>query len=177
MSASQFIVDASKPLAAYSERLLKDVGPHNYSRKPTWGLGGEMIDCNHPAFVFGHLALYPERVIQMCGHDGSKAAAPAGFADLFEDKKPCLDDPHGTIYPSLETITSAYFSSMDLARQAVARLSEADLAKPNPSPNEGARRTFPTVGALANFLLGAHVAIHLGQVSTWRRAMGLPSAN
>jgi hypothetical protein len=33
----------------------------------------------------------------------------------------------------------------------------------------------PTIGAVANFLLSAHHMMHLGQVSAWRRAVGLGS--
>jgi hypothetical protein len=33
----------------------------------------------------------------------------------------------------------------------------------------------PTVGAAVNFMLGGHLQMHLGQVSAWRRAMGLGS--
>jgi hypothetical protein len=32
------------------------------------------------------------------------------------------------------------------------------------------------VGALVSFYLGGHVMNHVGQLSAWRRAMGLPSA-
>jgi hypothetical protein len=35
---------------------------------------------------------------------------------------------------------------------------------------------FPTIGGAVNFLLVGHVQMHLGQVSTWRRVMGLGSA-
>jgi hypothetical protein len=36
---------------------------------------------------------------------------------------------------------------------------------------------FPTVGGAVNFLCGGHNMMHLGQISTWRRAAGLGSAH
>lgn len=172
---TQIIVDSSKPLSGYTERLLKDVGAHNYARKPTWGIGGEIIDCNHAGFCIGHLAIYPARILTILGQDPAKAAPPAGFEDLFAAGKPCLDDPHATIYPAFDLIVTTYNRATEAARDAVAKVNDSELTKPN--PNEKSRATFPTVGLLVNFLLNNHVAMHLGQISTWRRAMGLPTAN
>jgi hypothetical protein len=38
------------------------------------------------------------------------------------------------------------------------------------------RDLFPTIGAAINFYLIGHVQVHLGQISAWRRGMGLPPA-
>ncbi|MBZ0172257.1 MAG: hypothetical protein K8E66_07760, partial [Phycisphaerales bacterium] len=35
---------------------------------------------------------------------------------------------------------------------------------------------FPTLSQLTNFILLGHSMMHLGQMSTWRRAIGLGSA-
>jgi hypothetical protein len=42
----------------------------------------------------------------------------------------------------------------------------------------GGRMTelFPTLGSLYNFYVGGHMMMHLGQISTWRRMMGLGAA-
>ena len=46
-----------------------------------------------------------------------------------------------------------------------------------PNPNEGRmKELFPTIGAAVTFYLGGHVQMHLGQISAWRRAMGLTAA-
>ena len=45
------------------------------------------------------------------------------------------------------------------------------------NPGEGRLRDMcPTIGAAVNFLMCAHTMVHLGQVSAWRRAVGLPPA-
>jgi hypothetical protein len=36
---------------------------------------------------------------------------------------------------------------------------------------------WPCIGAAFNFLLSGHVMVHMGQVSAWRRCMGLPAAS
>jgi hypothetical protein len=38
------------------------------------------------------------------------------------------------------------------------------------------REMFPTLGAVVAFYLGGHVMNHLGQLSAWRRCLGLPPA-
>ena len=47
------------------------------------------------------------------------------------------------------------------------------LAQENPI--EGFRSRAPTIGDAANFLMNSHAMFHLGQLSAWRRAMGLAS--
>lgn len=44
----------------------------------------------------------------------------------------------------------------------------------SPLPDERYREVFPTLGHAVLHILTVHTAIHLGQISAWRRAMGLP---
>ena len=48
------------------------------------------------------------------------------------------------------------------------------MAAPNRLPIRFLLRHLPTVGDLLAHLLTTHSAYHLGQLSTWRRAAGLP---
>jgi len=172
MGTAQFIHNAALRMRGYAERLLKDVPDHMYARKPTWGLGGKEIDTNHPAWVFGHLALYPPRIVQMLG--GSVEPPPAAFEPLFKNGAPCLDDPRGTVYPSMAAINAEFFRQTDAALAALAKATDKQLEAP--TPDETARKHFPTVGEMCLFMLNNHVAMHLGQISAWRRCMGLPPA-
>jgi hypothetical protein len=79
----------------YAEMLLKDVTPEMFARRPRLD-GGNLAAINHPAFCMGHLALYPAKVLGMCGLDPSHAAAPENWAALFEAGNECQDDPQGT---------------------------------------------------------------------------------
>ena len=43
-------------------------------------------------------------------------------------------------------------------------------------PNSGYFSKFPTAGAMLGFYVGGHFMIHIGQMSAWRRAVGLGPA-
>jgi hypothetical protein len=166
----QSIMPGARIVRGYAERLLKDVSAGQFARTPK--VEGTTIRINHPAFSYGHLALYPARMAGFLGLDHpALAAPPEGFEALFKDGTPCHDDPEGTIYPPMDRITEAFFSGMDLVLPLVAELPDERFAREMPDPNR--RERFPTVGAFATYLLLAHPQGHLGQVSAWRRCMGL----
>ncbi len=154
----------------YAEGLLKGVTPEMFRMKP------KGIDTNSAAFNFGHLAVYPERILEMIGR-ADLAKPDQRYVDLFSAGKPGLDDPDGTIYPPMNEITERFFSRYKVAVQAVLEVKDDSVwEKPNPTANENFRKMLPTIGGVVAFLLDGHCQSHLGQVSTWRRCMGLPSA-
>lgn len=154
----------------YAEGLVKDITPENFRRKP------KGIDVNSPAFNFGHLAVYPERILAMIGRE-ELALKDTTYADLFSAGKPGLDDPDGSAYPPMGEIMDRFFTRYGVAVEAVRGLrDESVLQKPNPSQNENFRKMLPTVGMVVAFLLDGHCQSHLGQVSAWRRCMGMGPA-
>jgi hypothetical protein len=169
---ADLIVPLSKFSFGLSEALLKDVPAAKFARLAT--PGGVKVESNHPAFVFGHLAIYPARLAEAMGVSVPGAVVPGTFVDLFAAGKPCLDDPEGTIYPTMDVITNAYWSGYRAILDAIVAADGAVLAKPH--PNEKLRDRFPSVGALATFLITSHIMMHLGQVSAWRRMMGMAPA-
>ncbi|MCC6425264.1 MAG: DinB family protein [Phycisphaerales bacterium] len=166
------ITHAAKRSRTYAERLLKDVRPDQFARKPI--VAGVPIDTNHPAFVYGHLALYPAKIAQMIGKDIPGIASPPGHEDLFKNGAPCQDDPLGTIYPGMDTLTRHYFNAYDTVIAAVSTLPDDIFARETPDPRY--REFMPLVGSITLFLLNNHVMVHLGQISAWRRCMGLGAA-
>jgi hypothetical protein len=165
---ADLIVRGSRVSVGMAERMLKDVTPPQFARKVS--IAGRTIDSNHPAFVFGHLSLYPFSVGQTAGF--SVPPPPPGFEDLFKSGKECRDDPGGTIYPAMDAITRYFFEAYKAAEPGIAALSDDRLNGPN--PREGRiREMFPTLGGLLMFSNTSHVMLHLGQVSAWRRGMGL----
>lgn len=165
----QTLAASAKMGRLYADRLLKDVTPDRFARKPV--IAGQVIDCNHPAFVFGHLALYPQRVLTLLGLDAAAAAVPASYTELFKAGAACQDDPQGTIYPSMKELVDTYARTMDAALDAMNRADPALADKPMP---EGS--FFPLVGTAISFYMNGHVMTHLGQISTWRRCVGLGAA-
>lgn len=173
MSMSGIITAGATRVKAYTERLTKDLGEHNFARLPRWGIGGEVIKCNHPAWIYGHLAVTNTMFVGMFGTQ-PPYTLPASYENLFKNGTTCMDDPTGNIYPPMREIMEYFNKSTDAFISAVAKASEAELDKP--TPDENTRKFFATLGELALFMLNNHAAIHSGQVSTWRRAMGLPAA-
>ncbi|MEQ9616578.1 MAG: DinB family protein [Phycisphaerales bacterium] len=129
------------------------------------------VDCNTPTFVLGHLAVYPDMILQMLGepHETNEQ-----YQNWFKHGVECQDDPDNTIYPPLSEVLARFKSRSEAAIAALEKADDELLASVN--PNENMRERLPTIGAMATFLLSAHVAFHLGQLSTWRRCMGLGSA-
>jgi hypothetical protein len=157
-------------LFRYAEGLLKDVSTEKVARLPEGKHGP--IQCNHPAFLYGHMSLYPAKTLALVGvTDG--ITDPAGFADLFAAGKECRDDPDGTIYPAMEVITSHFFNAHKKMFAQLAELTDEQLSQPHGIDSEFAKR-FPTRAAFASFMVGPHPFTHIGQMSVWRRCMGLP---
>jgi hypothetical protein len=170
-TTADIILAPARLTRMYADNLLKDIKPGMFARLAT--SNGKPVQSNHPAFVFGHLSVYPVKVATLLGQTG--AANPQKFEELFKDGKPCLDDPEGTVYPGMEAILNHYRAGHDAAAAMVARASEADLVKPNPAEGR-MKELFPTIGSAINFYLSGHPMSHLGQVSAWRRMVGIGPA-
>jgi hypothetical protein len=150
-----------------ADRLVKDIPPSLFGRMPAG------VKTNSPAFCFGHLAIYPDRLLELFGRtelmDGD-----ARFAELFEAGKECVDDPTGTVYPAMDVIMGRFRARHGVVLEVLGSVPDEVMTREN--PNEKARDRFPTIGALTAFLVGGHAMMHLGQVSAWRRMHGLGSA-
>lgn len=157
----------------YGETLLKDIKADQFARKPV--VNGKTIDCNHPAWVYGHLAMYAGRICEMTGIPAGPTAVPPGWDELFKNGTACIDDPTGTKYPKIETITRHYIDGYKYVISKLPEVDDAVFAKPNPMTGRMAEMA-PTLGGAIAFMMSGHPMSHLGQVSTWRRCVGLGSA-
>lgn len=173
MSNIGSMIAASADLGlVYAERLMKDVTPEVFPRFAS--VGGQVIQSNHPAFIYGHLSLYASNVITQVGGDASSVMPDKTYVELFSKDAQCVDDPQCDIYPPMDEVTKF---CIDGYRAASAALRDADddcFRAEN--PNEGMRAKFPTKGAMLGFYVGGHFMLHMGQLSAWRRAMGLGPA-
>lgn len=168
------MIDSSRRCRGYAEKLMVGIRPEQAARKPHFESAGALrvVDTNHPTFCFGHLSLYPAKMLALAGVDASVVAAPAGWAELFSAGVACQDDPEGKIYPAFAEVSGAFLKNMDAAYAALAKVDDAVLA--TPANNERYREFLSTTGIALNFVLNAHVMVHAGQVSAWRRCFGLP---
>jgi hypothetical protein len=156
----------------YAERLLKDITPDRFARFAN--VGGEVIQSNHPAFIYGHLSLYASRIIEQVGGDASQYKPSQAFVDCFSKDAQCVDDPDGSIYPPMDEVTQFCLAGYRAASEAMKSADDPCFFAEN--PNEAMRAKFPTNGAMLTFYVGGHFMMHMGQLSAWRRACGLGPA-
>lgn len=169
---ASFLIAPAARVLGYAEKLVTDIDPADFGIKPS--IGGKPVDANTPAFVYGHLCLYPSRMAELLGLDTQPLRLPDGWDELFKAGAPCKDDPDCAIYPPKDKLVSTF---LDVSRRAVDIVKLAsDDALEAVTPIERYREAFPRVGDAIAFLIGPHNMMHLGQVSYWRRCMGLPSA-
>ncbi len=165
------ILASARLTKRHADAMIKDVTPQQFARLAA--VAGTLVQSNHPAFVFGHLSLYFPKVLTALGQPAP--GNPPMFEELFTNGKPCVDDPDARKYPAMQAIVAHFNNGYEAAVAAVTRATDADLAKPNPAEGR-MKEMFPTAGDVINFYLSAHPMSHLGQVSAWRRMVGLGSA-
>ncbi len=166
------IADSARMSVGYAERLLKDVSASQFARFAE--VEGKLIESNHPAFILGHLSLYPSRVVSELGADASSIMPSSKFEALFAPSATCLDDPEGKLYPAMNEITDKFFAAHQVAIDVLMSCDDQAFAAAN--TNERLKAKFATIGSAHAFYLGGHAMLHMGQFSAWRRAMGIGAA-
>jgi len=141
----------------YAEANLNDIPEGQFDKLPA-GL------VNPPAWIVGHIVLVNERVIGMLG---GQAACTDECAALFQAPPAAGAGP----YPSKDDLLAALASSFARLEEAFQAADDDALAQS--LPDDSMREVFPTVGDMVVGVLTIHPAIHLGQLSAWRTAMGM----
>lgn len=172
MNTIEFFIQGARRLHSRADKLTTGIESTFAARKPV-GRDGVVIDCNHATFIFGHLALYPARMLERAGLDPTAVKVPEGWGALFSAGVPCRDDCDGLIYPPFGDVKESFFRGSEYAFEKLAAVSQEQLLVA--PTEERLRANFPNLGCMLNFLLVAHVSMHLGQLSTWRRCFGLQS--
>jgi len=170
-SIGNIIADSLKLSVGYAERLLTGVPAARFARFAR--CGGEVVESNHPAFVYGHLSLYAPRILQQLGHPAP--SVPEHFQHLFSKDAVCRDDEDGDLYPPMDEITAFFFEGHRMLAGALRGSPDATFAQANPAEGR-MKELFPTLGSVQTFYCGGHMMMHLGQVSAWRRMERLGSA-
>jgi hypothetical protein len=91
---------------------------------------------------------------------------------LFDEESICQNDPEGEIYPAYSEVCEYYLDRLDTMLKVLETTTDETLGMPN---ELYLQESHPTIGDLVNFMMSAHIFLHHGQTSTWRRAMGLGS--
>jgi uncharacterized damage-inducible protein DinB len=156
------VLRAASANVDYAKRLVADIPDDKMCAQPIAGM-------NHAAWVLGHLAYVFDSMI---GVFDEKPVMSAEWKELFNlSSKPLADRAK---YPSKAALFEAYEKSYQRIVNAVKAASPKSLARDFPNPR--VRSTLPTVGMAMVHILTSHQGVHLGQLSAWRRAQGLPAA-
>lgn len=147
---------------AYALALVGDLTDEQMVLRP----GGNM---NHPAWILGHAAAYHPVTLQLLAGepvDDPKNDVLYGFAGQgpVDDIKP---------YGSKQAIVARFADGHERVAQALLAAEPEALRRP-PSLERWAK-AYPTVEFMLPDLLLHHESLHIGQISIWRRAAGLPS--
>jgi hypothetical protein len=145
----------------YALALLDDLTDEQMVLRP----GGNM---NHPAWILGHVGLYhPAAVHLLAGEPfddpkndplfGFSGRGPVDALAAYGDKK---------------SIISRFADGHEQVAQALLNARPEQFAQ-RPSLERWAR-AYPTVEFMLPDLLLHHESLHIGQLSIWRRAAGLP---
>ena len=147
--------------AAYARRLVEDIPEDKQADQPA--------DIpNHPAWVIGHLANTADFGLENLGRDRNM---PAGWAEKYGNASTPVADR--SQYPAMSELLDHLDRNYAVLIEAFRATDDATLAAA--TPVERVRTFFPLTGNLITFILTSHASMHLGQVSSWRRAAGLGS--
>lgn len=154
------IVTQWRELRDYARKMVEPLRDDQMTAQPIPG-----ITLNHPAWVLSHLAAYGPMLAAILR--GEPAQDPADHP--FGMKSEPLADPNA--YLPKARLLDAFTSSYDDAAEAFLAAPDSLLARATPFARWSQR--FPTIAHLPPQFFLKHNATHLGQLSAWRRAMGL----
>ena len=158
MSTAQLISKNILQTKGMIERTLADFSDADMMFRPA-------KTANHAIWQMGHLANSVRGMVTTCD---SSVKFPFEDDTRFGKSKASFDD--AAFFPNKAELLSRWNQAMDIAAAWVAKLSDADIAKPTP---ERMQAFAPTVGDVA-ILLASHPFMHLGQFQVTRRALGKP---
>lgn len=170
-SLGNVIADSLQLSMRYAERLLDAIPASRFARFAA--PGGVVVTSNHPAFVYGHLALYAPKILQQIGHPAP--GVPDDFELRCSKDATCVDDPDGDLYPSRDATVTFFLEGHRMVMGALRSTADDVFSRPNPAEGR-MKELFPTIGSVQAFYCGGHMMMHLGQVSAWRRMEGMGAA-
>ncbi len=157
----KYLLKAAELNVDYAKRLVDDIPEDQMAAQPAPGM-------NHAAWVLGHLTYVFDSMIAVWGQQPSMSKE---WKELFN--VPSKPQPDRAKYPSKAQLWDAYQKAYGRIVEVVKDASDEDFDREFPNPR--VRAALPTVGVAMVHILTSHQGQHLGQLSAWRRAQGLPS--
>ena len=120
---------------------------------------------NHPAWVMGHL-IYSAQAIG--GEIGLTQWLPSEWAAQFATGSIPVSDR--TMYPSKDSLLGWLTDAEQRIRNRIITIGDDGMLEPLPDVRH--RESFPTIGHAVLHILTTHAALHIGQLTVWRRVLG-----
>ncbi len=159
-SDRQIIIGQWHELRDYTRRMVEPLTDEQMTAQPI-----PIVTLNHPAWILSHLGAYGPMLGAILRDELAEDPVDYPFGIKSEpDSDPSVYQPRLAL---LEHFTSSY----DDAAEAFLHASDDVLARQ--TPFERWQTRFPTIAHLPPQFFLKHTATHLGQLSAWRRAMGL----
>lgn len=124
---------------------------------------------NHPAWTIGHLAHSGEAI---GGELGLPPWLPTYWKTLFGTGS--LPSSNASGYPSRNELLTTLDAGCARLKRKLSELSMTEWEAPLPDIRY--RDRLPTIGHAVVHILSGHTALHIGQLTVWRRAMSLGPA-
>jgi hypothetical protein len=146
----------------YARSLASDIPESRFVEQPTPG-------GNTPLWIFGHLTISTDYALMLLGQP---MATPKEWHRLFGPGSSPV--PTGPV-PTKTELLATYEAGHARVAAAVPGATPEALSQPHTVEMDVLKRLLPTKGQLLAHLLTTHEAMHLGQLSAWRRQIGLKS--
>jgi hypothetical protein len=146
----------------YCHKLADDLDDADLATQPAAGV-------NHAAWILGHLAIATDGALRCLGEPG---VCPPDWPKLFGPGSTVVTDR--AAYPSKAELLAVLDAGHARVLEGARKANPERMASQHKAPFEYLRQSLPTVGDLLAHLMTTHFATHLGQLSTWRRLIGMP---
>lgn len=146
-------------LVEYTRNLVAGVDDSRLADQPLPGV-------NHPAWLLGHLAFAADGA-------GTFLGQPRQLDDAWKQKfgGGSVVSNVRSEYPDKDTLLRIFEERNAAAGQLMQSVTPEQYQAPN--PHARLKESLPQAGQAVAFLMTSHLAIHLGQLSSWRRMIGL----
>ena len=147
----------------YCHKLAEGIEENDMAHQPLAGI-------NPPVWVLGHLAICTDYAAMLLGLSKD---CPEEWHRRFGpgSTPPRSDEPR----PKKDKLLYAIDRGHERVSHAAERATPERMRETHAVDLAFLRESLTTVGELVAHLMTTHPAFHLGQLSTWRRANGLPS--
>ncbi|MBL8856635.1 MAG: DinB family protein [Planctomycetaceae bacterium] len=147
----------------YATKLVADLTDEQMVAQPS----GSKAVANHPAWVLSHLNIYLPIMVALI--NGQTFADPKTH-EFGMQSKPELDRQR---YATKQKLLDEFLAGHELVISHLRREGEAALQRE--TTLERWKPIMPQAGLVLPYLMLVHENTHLGQVSAWRRIIGLPA--